>query len=598
MPRPSHCSPLTALALASALVGCGTPPAVPFASDGPPAAVGLVAGTVRDPILEVALEGATVSIGGASVRTDPHGAFELSVPVGEQTLTCVKQGYAPYSAALKVVDGANRRAINLIIPAPNALTPYWQIADFAGSGPLLESWSLAADPYYKYYKLKTPLAQRQTVAEQDRPGAAVYIGFSTSGTPVAMDLGENEASNRGLIHNYTQWGRTARFVYFGGSAGEGEVLAPAPGWIKAAHQNGVPILGCIFFNDGHQDQAAWLEGTAGARSFNDPQVRQAAAQKLAAIAKAYGFDGYFVNQEAKRCVQPWPSPCEPSLANTNCASFIQELHAAGEAIDYPLLVSWYQTKADNFTPSALAAGGAQNADYVFEDYGWESFVATFSQKFKDASYPLAAVEWGINVADYPGSPPVAAGESIPRIAEGVPGLFALSQIVTSNLGNLREIEHKYSTYMEAMKAYVGLRAPQVTALPFVTFFNTGQGERYFIDGVVVSDERWNDLGQQDLLPAHRLLGGAGVHDFTDEEAYYGGASLNIGRDKGQPARRLYDVQLPITKGARLEVAYAYRGAGGTEHPGALELEVAGEATPTRHELPYKSATWTAAWTWR
>ena len=46
---------------------------------------------------------------------------------------------------------------------------------------------------------------------------------------------------------FNYWQYTDLLVFWGGSAGEGIILAPNPGVIDAAHRNGVPVLGTIFF---------------------------------------------------------------------------------------------------------------------------------------------------------------------------------------------------------------------------------------------------------------------------------------------------------------------------------------------------------------
>ncbi len=86
----------------------------------------------------------------------------------------------------------------------------------------------------------------------------------------------------------------------------------------------------------------------------------------------------------------------------------------------------------------------------------------------------------------------------------------------------------------------------IGALPFVTSFNTGEGDRFWKDGSLVSDNGWFNLGSQDILPTwvwwtRPLNEGdpagaqALVVDYDYATAFDGGTSLKI---TGQPAVRL------------------------------------------------------------
>jgi endo-beta-N-acetylglucosaminidase D len=595
----------TPLFVLAVLAGCERPPgpcaAAPDAGlrdtgaslDAPPV-LATVAGTVRDTISEATVEGATVRIGRLATQSDAKGHYELTrVEPGEQELTCQKAGYATYAAALTLKSGRNDHDINLIVPVPISVattTPYWQIADFGGSGPLLTTWSLATDPYLKYYKVQTPLAPRQPVGDQHKPGVVIYVGFSTSKTPVQMDLGENEATRSNLIHSFTHWNRIERFVYFGGSKAEGQVLAPAPGWIKAAHQNGVPILGSIFFSEHPYNVAPkdWPEAYWLSTAFKDDTTRQLLAQQLAAIAKAYGFDGYFLNQESDR---------DNKETNQTCGKFISELRQAGQKIGKKLMVTWYQVPAANVTPDALVASGAQNADFVFVDYGWDGkqlgYGATRALFQPYLQFSLSSVEYGVNIPEIVQYGTFAdQHDEIAKInQDGVAGLFGYSA-VTGSLTSLGAIDDAYSNNMDAMADLTSWYSA-VSALPFLTSFNTGAGEKYFIDGAVARKQPWNDLGQQDLLPTHRLINGKKVSDFVYADAYYGGSSLQVLRDALQPTRPLYEVALPIVAGTRLEVVYKYPGAAAVAQPATVELSVDGSTPAKKLALPF-SAVWAKA----
>lgn len=146
----------------------------------------------------------------------------------------------------------------------------------------------------------------------------------------------------------------------------------------------------------------------------------------------------------------------------------------------------------------------------------------------------------------------------------------------------------------------------IGALPFVTGFNTGEGQRFWMDGAPVSDAAWFNLGCQDILPTWswwtrsrdpRQTGALAV-DYDDTRAFDGGTSLRI---TGQAARsgsevRLYKTDLLIPPDAEIGLVAAGKGAGrmslGLSFADAADKTVwipvdfpaTGEWTPWRHSL--------------
>ncbi len=116
----------------------------------------------------------------------------------------------------------------------------------------LENWTPASDPNAAFNRSNVPLAARFAPTSaasafnlnaHARPGEAkiaTLSGFPTSGNPSQSTLTEH--SNAMSFWQYTE-----DCVYFGGSAGEGLILAPSAPVIDAAHRNGVPVFGNVFF---------------------------------------------------------------------------------------------------------------------------------------------------------------------------------------------------------------------------------------------------------------------------------------------------------------------------------------------------------------
>ncbi|MGY4532923.1 hypothetical protein ACVW0Y_002053 [Pseudomonas sp. TE3786] len=88
---------------------------------------------------------------------------------------------------------------------------------------------------------------------------------------------------------FSYWQYIRRFVFFGGSAQGGTVLAPDPQWINEAHQHSVAIYGTVFLAPVEFGGAP--EDCATLATFDS-------LKKLADIAKKLKFDGWFLNVES------------------------------------------------------------------------------------------------------------------------------------------------------------------------------------------------------------------------------------------------------------------------------------------------------------
>lgn len=104
--------------------------------------------------------------------------------------------------------------------------------------------------------------------------------------------GENTSSVGGdIFHSYAFdfWQYTDSMIFWDG-------VVPTPDVIDAGHRNGVPVYGTLFFN--------WSTSSVDNSIFSN-FIREDSvdsntfpvARKLAEMAKYYGFDGFFVNQE-------------------------------------------------------------------------------------------------------------------------------------------------------------------------------------------------------------------------------------------------------------------------------------------------------------
>ena len=111
------------------------------------------------------------------------------------------------------------------------------------------SWSPSTDPDAPYNRSGVPLKNKfvdsiTVVNPNARVNEAKVNPLSafapTSDNPSQGSLNIN-------YYTFSYWQYVDELVFWGGSAGEGLILAPNPTIIDAAHRNGVKILGNVFF---------------------------------------------------------------------------------------------------------------------------------------------------------------------------------------------------------------------------------------------------------------------------------------------------------------------------------------------------------------
>jgi hypothetical protein len=83
-------------------------------SEGPSGGDGILAGTVRSAGTSAALEGATISVGGAEATTDANGRYELAgLAAGTVTVQVARPGYADATASVTITAGTTTRDFTL-----------------------------------------------------------------------------------------------------------------------------------------------------------------------------------------------------------------------------------------------------------------------------------------------------------------------------------------------------------------------------------------------------------------------------------------------------------------------------------------------------
>jgi len=472
----------------------------------------------------------------------------------------------------------------------------------------LASWSPDTDPDLPFNAATVPLARRFTptpVNPTARAGQAriqALVSFApTSGNP-------SQGAPTADFYALTHWAYLDELVFWGGSSGEGLVLAPNAPVGDAAHRHGVPVLGTVFLPPAaYGGQLRWTWDLVR----QDASGHHPLAAQLVAVATAYGFDGWFVNAETGG---------GDSALGAAMLSFVRELRRLAAARGQR--VTWYDAMTVNGTVGWQGALDEHNqalfeaADDMFVDFRWTADTLASSgdlaERLGRSRYELWA---GVDVESGGWNTPVDWDAIVPadRPHTTSIGLYR-PEWTRSHLpdGHTPEEFHAADDRfwtgrsLDPSRPYTsdGWRAPAVsvadrstvTALPFATVFNTGHGLRWYEQGEVISDSPWHHLGLQDRMPSRRWTvrtdGARPAVGFDFADAWHGGSSLLVAGALDRPAEvDLYATRLPVGPDTVVELTHRTdAGAVRVELAVATAEPAAAGAAPPYTYLPVPAVT--------
>ncbi|MEU1347830.1 endo-beta-N-acetylglucosaminidase [Streptomyces sp. NPDC005795] len=483
-------------------------------------------------------------------------------------------------------------------PARGALQPfasYWFPDSLPPGAPgdgvtwrSLKAWRPESDPDLPFNTATVPLADRftpapvNTTARTDQARISSLVAFgNTAGNP---SQGSATADYYALNH----WAYIDELVFWGGSAGEGLVLAPNAPVVDAAHRNGVPVLGTVFLPPVHHGgDLRWTRDLVQ----RDGAGRFPLAAKLVEVAVAHGFDGWFINAETEG---------GDAALGAEMLAFVTALRERSDAAG--LRITWYDAMTVRGEVGWQGALNAENtalfeeADSMFVDFRWTPDTLTASgataESVDRSRYDLwagvdvestgwnRAVDWdAIIPADGPHT--LSYGFYRPEWTRGhlpegrTPAQFHAADQRFWTGQSLDPARPDRTDSWRAPATAVADRST-VDRLPFATTFNTGHGLRWYENGRVVSDTEWNHLGLQDRLPGRRWVvrtdGRAPSVGFDFADAWRGGSSLLVDGDLDAPVTvELYGTRLPLSR--RTVVELTHRTDEGSA-PVTVELAVA------------------------
>ncbi|MCK5134035.1 MAG: glycoside hydrolase [Candidatus Sabulitectum sp.] len=446
----------------------------------------------------------------------------------------------------------------------------------------LLAWSAATDPDAPYNRSGIELSTRtyadtqcniHATTDQGGVGVLSIMNPSTSNNPSQGGTGID-------VYAFNYWQYVDHLTFWGGSSGEGLILAPNPGVIDAGHRNGVPVYGTIFLPPvAYGGQIQWVWDLVQKSGSTFP-----VADKLIEMTEYFGFDGWFINQET-------------AGGNAQLAQDLRDfmLYIQNNS---DLEIQWYDSMVESggiIWQNALNTNndwffqheGNLISDWMFLNFWWNETglqnSASLATSLGRSPYELYA---GIDVqangyntgADWNGLFPsgedhvTSVGLYCPNWtysnASSHQAFYTRANRFWS--GANRDPSNTDTTHpWKGLACYFAARTP-VTSFPFVTNFNTGQGYHYSIDGEVLSELDWHNRSQQDVLPSWRWIaesGGTALYPEMDwDHSYYGGNCLKVSgalNTSNETMLYLYKMDAEIAPTDSLHLAWFADSAGQT-----------------------------------
>lgn len=449
----------------------------------------------------------------------------------------------------------------------------------------LLSWNAKEDKDILHNISHVPLAKRvdtenlQTVNEtQNKDTKVMAISIMNSSTSGNAPHGLNVVD----CNTFTYWQYVDMLVYWGGSSGEGLIVPPSPDVTDAAHKNGVPVIGTVFFpQDVAGGKIEWLDTFL----TQDENKNFPMTDKLIEVAQTYGFDGWFINQETDNEKNGGLTP-EYAQKMQEFIKQFKEKAPELELVWYDSMtkdgeMDWQNALTEKNITFMQDDKGNKVADDMFLNFWWTEDKYA-NEKLLEKSAELAK-KTGIDPYDlYAGIDVQANGYTTPvkwdlfAKEDGTTytslGLYCPSWAYSSASDMEDFIKKETALWVNdksnpaisradsegeqwrGVSSYVVERSA-ITSTPFVTNFSLGNGYSFFREGEQVSKLDWNNRSLSDILPTYRfIMEHEGDNELTATfdvaNAWYGGNSLKL-RGKMQADKTseimLYSADLPLTK---------------------------------------------------
>lgn len=456
------------------------------------------------------------------------------------------------------------------------ISSYWMPDKFL-------EWSAENDKDLVYNQSRVPLTKRispdklspsnQNQNKKTKIVALSMMNSQTSGNP-------SRGTTKFESYTFDYWQYIDTLVYWGGSSGEGIIVTPSADVIDEAHSNGVPVLGTIFLPPKeYGGKVDWVKTMLK----KDEQGQYPFASQMVKVAKTYGFEGWFINEETQGL-------------NADDAANMKALIQQVKKEDSSLQIMWYDAMTKDGKVDWQNQLNDQNATFV-QDKAADAMFLNFwwtqnnlaDQKLLEKSNLYAKnhnidpynIYAGIDVQAKDVQTPVKWNllEKGNQATQTSIGLYAASATYTnaSNWDDFqnresafwvnqkadpRQVDHSVNESWTGLSKYV-LEKSAISGNEFNTNFNLGNGYNYFKAGQKISEMDWNDRSLAGILPSYRwIIDNEGKNkispSFDFANAYNGGNSLKFMAEHLDARKSsnitLFASDLKIDKGAKFSVS--------------------------------------------
>ncbi|MFI9295564.1 endo-beta-N-acetylglucosaminidase [Streptomyces gardneri] len=472
----------------------------------------------------------------------------------------------------------------------------------------LLDWDPGTDPDAPFNRSRVPLQPRTSdpalkANANARAGEGKVVSLVSFG-PTSNNPSQGSSSPNHYAFGHWQYVDT--LVFWGGSAGEGLILAPNSTVIDAAHRNGVKVYGTVFFPPAaYGGQLQWVKDFTKKSGTTYP-----VADKLAQVAQHYGFDGWFVNQETAGGDSALATEVRNTMRYARTLGPVEFMWYDAMTESGP--VSW-QNALTSANDAFLQEGTQRTTDSMFLNFNWTTSGLNSSRNlagslgrdehelFSGIDTEANGYNTSVNWASlFPAGQPHVTSLGLYRPEWTYTSASSRADSYTREArywdgANGDPSNTTTGSSWKGLAHYIPESSP-VTTKPFVTSFDSGQGDFYNSGGVRVSSTGWNNLSLQDVPPTYRwLVGSTGSKlspsiDFTD--AYEGGSSLRLtGTLDAENTIRLYQTRLPVAADTRLSAVVKTPAAG----PTRLKAAVSFTDSPTTFTTLDLGSTTTTGW---
>ncbi len=528
-------------------------------------------------MLAVAMMTGLAACGSSPQETPPvETQVQTQAPVEEEPASepAEEQTEEPTESTYTVTEENNNEQLTMT-RQPEA--SYWFPAQ------LLE-WDASKDEDLIFNVSTVPLAERVDIDKlepvndtQNKDTKIMSISIMNASTSGNSPHGLNKMRSNA----FTYWQYVDLLVYWGGSSGEGLIVAPSPDVVDAGHKNGVKVIGTVFMPQvEHGGKMEWLEDLLTKNEDGSYPV----ADKLIEVAKTYGFDGWFMNQETQG-TDTEPLTKDHADRMQEFLAYYKAQAPELELVYYDSMtvegkMDWQNALTDKNLAYLKDEEGNSVADKMFVNFAWTSDKLAPEELLKSSSelakeeeidpYELyagidlqsngydTALKW--NLFENP------EGGTYTSLGLYCPSWTFFSTDIVQDFWKKENklwvnskgdpsvnIDPASDTDWRGISTYVVERTA-VTSLPFVTNFSTGNGYGFYKKGELISMLDWNNRSISDVLPTYRYIindgeGNKLSADLDVGDAYYGGNSMILrGTMKAgvESVIKMYSAGLPAT----------------------------------------------------